>query len=322
MTTPEADDRGCQPLPAVNPFADGADKSGDKQMPLSSATLQQLPWAAALVILVLCGIVNVSAAPFGEHMAGPPEGLQAVVFSVGLGIIGGQIGGLSAVLVWSQGSFIVRSVVLWLAGMLLYACWAFGLLVLIRDDNWLVDIRADIARAIAVSLPLISLAVQLPQWLARFYFGWRIETPGQIPSAVSPGLSIRDLMVGTAVVALTITAVRFSLAADEMTTDVWVGWAIAVGILGVVSAFVMLPLLVLVFRSRPLWALLYILVGSPLLAGATMYAIVLVDGASGGPDTRAIILFLMAATSCVAATSAPLWLARWAGYRLKFAREE
>ena len=129
-------------------------------------------------------------------------------------------------------------------------------------------------------------------------------------------------MVGTVVTALTFTAVRFMPVATEMQSSFWLAWAIAVAIIAVISALVMLPLLVLVFRFRPLWALLYILVGSPLLAGATMYVIVLVDGGSGGPDTRTIILFLMAGTSCVAATSAPLWLGAWAGYRLKFAREE
>ena len=312
--TPDEDRQA--PL-TVNPFAEDGD---EPQPPLSLATLH-LPWAAGLLILLLCAIVNGVAVPIAENMTGPPEGLELIVLAVGVGILGGQIGGLSAVLVWGRVPFLVRCLLLWLVGMALFGCWWLGLLTTIPREDWFTDFRLDIARSIVASLPLISLAVQLPQWLARFYFGWRIEPPGNSEGVASPGLSIRDLLVGTVVAALTVTAVRFSQDADEMTTVVWAAWGIAVGIIAVISAVLMLPLLVLTFRFHPIWAILFMALASPLIVGTTIYAIMLLFPGGGGPDARAIAMFLMAGTTCVAVTSVPLWLARWAGYRLKFGRE-
>ena len=305
MSAPKPDERRGGTAPPVHAFGEQA-SDGDT-IPHSLATIR-LVCAAALLSLVLCAIVNVAAVPFGENLRGPPEGLELILIAVGLGMIGGQIGALSGILVWSRGSFVVRWVVFWLVGMALVACWAFGLLRLTRDEDWFLDFRVEIARAIAASLPLISLAVQLPQWMARFYLGWRLDPPGNRGGESLPGLSIRDLLVGTVVAALTITAARLSPAAPGLQNDFWLAWAIATPILASISALVMLPLLVLIFRCRARWALLYIAIGSPVLAGVTMLVIVLVEG-SGGPDGRAVAIFLLAAVSCVATTSIPFWLA-------------
>lgn len=314
MSAPEPKDSGESAAPGKNPFAD---RGNEPPAPLSLSAMP-LPWAVGVLALLLCGIVNVAAIPFGENLSGPPGDLGLFFMALGLGIIGGQIGGLSTILVWSRGPFVVRCVLIWLVGLGLYACWFIGLWLMNLTERWQFGFYLGFAQAVAASLPLLSLAVQLPQWLARFYFGWRIDEPGTGAGAVPTALSIRDLLVGTAVTALTITAVRFSQDADDMTTAIWIGWAIAVGIITIISALVMLPLLVLIFRFPAGWALLYILTGSPLLAGLTMYVIVAINGRSGGPDARDVAGFLLAATSCVAATSVPLWLAKWSGYRLKF----
>lgn len=315
-TTPEED----RPAPPpTNPFAEHPGKVDETQVPLSFATLR-LPWATGLLALLLCGLMNAFAVPVAENMTGPPEGVELIVLAVGVGILGGQIGALTAVLVWGRGPFLIRCLLLWLTGLALFVCWWLGLLTTISREDWFADFRMDIARAVVASLPLISLAVQLPQWLARFYFGWRIEPRGHGASAAAPGLSIRDLLVGTVVAALTITAVRFSQDEDEMTTVVWVAWGIAVGIIAVISTLVMLPLVVLTFRFHSVWAILFIALASPLIVLATMYGIVLLEPGGSGPDARAIAIFLIAGTTCVAVTSIPLWLARWAGYRLKFGR--
>jgi hypothetical protein len=317
--TPEEDRQA--PLP-TNPFAEPASKVDETQVPLSFAT-QRLPWAVGLLALLLCGLMNAAAVPIAKNMSGPPEGVELIVLAVGVGILGGQIGALSAVLVWGRGPFLVRCLLLWLIGMALFGCWWLGLLTAIDREYWFDDFRIRVARAIIASLPLISLAMQLPQWLARFYFGWRIEPPGNGAAVAATGLSIRDLLVGTVVAALTVTAVRFSQEADEMTTVVWAAWGMAVGIIAVISAVLMLPLLVLTFRFYPGWAILFIALASPLIVGATIYAIMLLEPGDGGPDVRAVVtMFLIAGTTCVAVTSIPLWLARWAGYRLKFGREE
>lgn len=308
------------PQVAANPFADRTDEQPAAAAFQSPAT-RRVPWIVAGLLLGLFALVNVTSAPFAENMSGPPDGWVAVAFAVGLGLIGGQIGALSGALVWSRGIFFIRLALLWLIGATLFGCWYAGHYVAIGPD-WHTPWRYEIERAIACSLPLISLAVQIPQWMARFYFGWRVESPESVAVASPQYLSIRDLFTGTVIAALTVTAVRFSQDAEHLTTEVWIAWAIAVGILAVISALVTLPLLVLILRGHhALWALLFIAIGSPLLAGATIYTIMQVDGVDGGPDTRAIVIFLLAATACVATTSAPLWLARLGEYRLKMGRE-
>ena len=183
-TTPEED----RPAPPpTNPFAEHASKVDETQVPLSFATLR-LPWAVGLLALLLCGLMNAVAVPIAENMSGPPEGVELIVLAVGVGILGGQIGGLSAVLVWGRGPFLVRWLLLWLVGMACFGCWWLGLLMTSPREDWFLDIRFDpVVRAIVASLPLISLAVQLPQWLACFYFGWRIEAPGMVRLSLRRG---------------------------------------------------------------------------------------------------------------------------------------
>ena len=84
-----------------------------------------------------------------------------------------------------------------------------------------------------------------------------------------------------------------------MTTDVWVAWAIAVGIIAVISALVMLPFAVLTFVITPAGPS-FVALASPLIVGATMYGIILIEPGGGRPDARAVAMFLIAGTTCVA----------------------
>jgi hypothetical protein len=319
MSQPEAEPAAGSSSPPIYPYAERAEKSGDDPAPVSAAT-RRLPWFGAALGVVLFAILNCVAVPFAETIRGPDYSLQQFIFAVGLGLMGGQVGALTCALVWSPHRFLVRSMVLWLVGLVLYLCWFVGLLTVLDDGPWREDFRLEIAQAVAASLPAVSLALQLPQWLARLYFGWRLEPPDQeLPSDPPASLSIRDMFIGTTVAALTMMALRFSLRNPEgMTTVVWIGWAIAAGVLMAVSVLILLPLIVLILRGyRALWAIAFMALAPAIAVGAFIYVVMQLEPNAGGPPGEVLVVMFTAGTTCIATTSLPLWLFRAAGYRLK-----
>ena len=311
--TPEAKEP-----PGESPFAVGASDSPTTLG--SSFGARRTVVVAAVALLVFFALVNCAGVPIAESIPGP-SGWE-IVIALGFGVIGGQIGALSGMLVWSKGPFLIRSLAFWLLGIGLYVCWLLGLLTAIRDDLYLSDMWKEVARAILASLPMVSLAVQLPQWALRFYFGWRIASPLFDDAAdTRHALSIRDILTGTVIVALTVTAIRFAFAdLSDFTATFWFGWAIAVGVLGTLSAIMITPLLYLILRGyRPALAILFILIAAPVVAGTVIGITKWI--VPGGPDVWGVVMLMLAGTVCVATTSAPVWIARLAGYRLKIGRE-
>jgi hypothetical protein len=110
------------------------------------------------------------------------------------------------------------------------------------------------ALSVLLCLPLIALGSQAPLWLARFWLRWRI-VHGE-DDCVSSGMTtlrIRDLMLGTAAVALALGAGRLANL-EGLDTDAafLLGLLIAVFIVAVFSAGTTLPLLIATLRARRL----------------------------------------------------------------------
>jgi uncharacterized membrane protein len=166
------------------------------------------------------------------------------------------------------------------------------------------------------SLPLVALAIQSPLWFARCYSGWRLTNSNLAATTARP-LSIRDYLVGTAVVALSITFARLARPASWPLQDYWPGWAIVFacfaggGLLGVV------PAMFLVFRLQNAW----LGIGLLLPYGAIVGAIVV--GIDFAFDWTLFPFRLFLATISI---SLPLYvaigalLARAWGYTLQFGR--
>jgi hypothetical protein len=312
LTTHGQDAASPEPTPG-NRFTDFAGQVEKKAAPATSALYV---WGLAALWLLTSAIVNLAAVPVSEAIVGEPSSFE-LVLAFGLGLIGSQMLILSGALVWSNRHFLLRLVVLWLVGLALYSCWYLGLAATYNRDHWFREEMMQVARAILASLFAVSLAIQAPQWLARFYFAWAIAAPapGAGGEPVRP-MSIRDFLVGTVVVALTVAPMRLAFEdPHDATPEFWAAWAVAAIIVAAASAGVNLPLLYLVLRLRdPTWALAFIFLGSPLIGGAVIAAIFAIQ--NDGPDAWGIAMSLFAFTACVAATSLPLWLARLAGYRL------
>jgi hypothetical protein len=273
----------------------------------------------SVLFLVVLAAFNVVSVPISESINGSP-GPWELLLALGLGMLGGQIGGLSVLLVWSHGPFLVRALLLWLLGMALFGCWVVGLIAATNRD-FLAEMWREVARATGASLPAVSLAIQLPHWALRFYSGCRIATPFEDESAlVRRPLSIRHLLSGTLITALTLTALRLAFPANQLETEFWIGWAIAFAILSFASAILLIPALLLVLRGfHPMLAVLFIALATPLV---TTIAVSIINAIfPGGPDAWGMFLMALAATTCVALSCAPLWLARLAGCRLKFGQK-
>lgn len=277
-------------------------------------------WAMAALMLLVAAVFNVVAVPVLQVIAEAGSGPNSpwdIVIACGLGLIGSQMLVLSGALVWSNRAFVLRLVVLWLVGMALYGCWYLGVELAVGRDDWLREDRMQVARIVLASLPAVSLAVQAPQWLARFYLGWSLAAPAVQGAVSAPRkMSIRDFMIGTVIAALTVAPMRLSVEDPaDITTAFWAGWAIAAAILAVLSAVVNLPLLFLVLRVRnSFWALGFTFLGIPTIVGTFIAIVSLFDEEE--PGAWLVAILMLVGTSCVAATSLPLWLARLAGYRL------
>jgi hypothetical protein len=153
-------------------------------------------WLALLGLAALFALVNLSIFPLIE--AFDDDALFIICGCVGVMLAEGFV--LAVWLVWGGGSFLKRFVLHWAAVLLLGAIWLVGAIAAegVRDG----DIR-DALEVIPFSLPLASLTIQLPLWIVRLYFGWRLVDECADAAPIRP-LAIRDLMIGTVVAALSL----------------------------------------------------------------------------------------------------------------------
>ena len=117
------------------------------------------------------------------------------------------------------------------------------------------------AATVALGVPLVSLAAQFPLWLARQFWGWRLARDVNTPLRLGEGgrrpgegakdsivsndetgadrkLAIRDLMLATLVVAVSLALARLAPADGQ---DVWPVWAFCCVFATVISSLTLLP---------------------------------------------------------------------------------
>jgi hypothetical protein len=152
---------------------------------------------------------------------------------------------LAAWLVWSDRPFFQRLCLHWIAAALLNFTWLLGAIVTegVRDG----DIR-DALEVIPFSLPLFSLAIQLPLWIARYYFGWRLVDGCADPVAARP-MGTRDLMLGTVIVAVSLALARLAEGMDD-SSEGWLVWAILAPSVAGISLVSVLPVAVWLLRMQ------------------------------------------------------------------------
>jgi hypothetical protein len=198
---------------------------------------------------------------------------------------------------------------------ILYLAWAAGL-ALGQPSHFV-----QVSPMVGLTVPLISIAAQLPLWIVRQTFGWRlVRGDGKKDTGPAP-LSIRDLMLATVLVALALALARLVRSPDGKPMEaIWIAMFL---VATTSSAITLLPASPLLLRMRPfqrgiLFACLYAAfwMGLPWL-------VVLVARQWGlfPPPPLAVLVGLSCLISSFAATvilSAAVARAR--GYRLVWGR--
>jgi hypothetical protein len=201
---------------------------------------------SAFSIIVTCLACDFLMVPAFTFFYRPPYdlGVPLVLGIVGCVLAQGCL--LAAFLVWSEGPFLRRLLTHWLIAAGLYLVWLVGAALAAPHPAW-----PQLAVTVALGVPLVSLAVQFPLWLARQFWGWRLVSGADIPvcqlaeadKSVCPAdrkLAIRDLMLATLVVAVALALARHA-PLDGKDKDAGPPWLVACVVASLISSITMLP---------------------------------------------------------------------------------
>jgi hypothetical protein len=225
--------------------------------PPDFSVLKRKPRIGVAWLIVPCLACDFLMLPVVSSLNGPPTGLGA---AIALGIVGCVLAQgclLAAWLAWSDGPFLLRLAKHWGVAVGLYLVWLAGLGLAVAANR----VPIMFAATVALGVPLVSIAAQFPLWLARQWFGWRLVRVQAAPaSPVEPRLAIRDLMVATLVVAVSLALARAAPSPDK--GEVWPIWAVSFAIASVISSIALVPAGALLLRMQPFsrglaWAGLY-----------------------------------------------------------------
>src|SRR4029453_2540951 len=120
-------------------------------------------------------------------------------------------------------------------------CWSGGFGLAVGGGR----VPPIIAATVALGVPLVSIAAQFPLWVARQWFGWRLVR--EQAEGAEPPLAIRDLMLATLVVAVSLALARLAPSPDK--GEMWPVWGVACAVATVISSIALLPAGALLLRS-------------------------------------------------------------------------
>jgi hypothetical protein len=226
----------------------------------------------AIVLAVVFLYGNLAIVPMMDAI-NERDWLASGVF-VMMGAICAQIALACAAVVFVEAPFWRRLLVCWCAAILLWGAWVVGVSASLyrnRDLNG----ALEIIRFTVLAMPLAALAIQSPLWFFRLYLGWRVCDSKAQPRPMR-ALSIRDYMLGTAMVALAITAARLAPPKNWNRDDYWPVWAVFIAIVAGISLIAVAPALFLMFRCSRWWVGYCLLLLYGLFGGLAMLAFVVI----------------------------------------------
>jgi hypothetical protein len=166
---------------------------------------------------------------------------------VSFGAILAQIALLAGGVVFGPGQFWKRLICFWAGVVVFSILWSMGFVLMTALRGWSSgSTLEDDLRFMLLSLPLAGAAIQSPLWFFRLYRGWRlVKFDDDKPE--SP-LAIRDYLIGTAIVAFSITLARLAAQPHNVNDDYWGVWCIFFGISAIMSLVSVMPALPLILR--------------------------------------------------------------------------
>ena len=205
------------------------------------------PRISAVWLVVPCLACDFLMMPMLASFNGPPRVLQ---WALTLGVVGCVLAQgtlLAAWLAWSDGPFRLRLALHWAIAAGLYAVWLIGLGLAVANNN---GVPLILAATIGMGVPVVSIAAQFPLWVARIWLGWRlVREQHEAGHTSEPPLTIRDLMVATLVVAVSLALARVAPSPDK--GPVWPLWAVGFVVASVISAITLLPAGAMLLRMQP-----------------------------------------------------------------------
>lgn len=278
-----------------------------------------VPKLAVIVAVVIAAlsIFNATMMPVTTVMRPSPGFIFGLGYlSLILGSLGGQVALLTVLVVWESGPLWLRLVWHWGLALVAFAAWTFGFMVA-RATEFGDSFPGEEFLAALLGLPLVALAWQAIPWLLKFYFHWRIEHEDYPSSQMAAQrLSIRDMIVGMIVVALTMAAVRAGKPASAEEGIYWAGWMIGIASAAGISLVCLVPMIYFTLGvKRASWGVWGVVVNGGLVAAVASG--ILMYFSPPGPSYREIILMMVMITAGFALTlCGTLWIVRASGYRL------
>jgi hypothetical protein len=271
--------------------------------------------AAAVFNFLALAIIEVVERQFAPRSG--PGSADVILFLMPAitGVLCGELGAMAYWLVWGEGPFLKRLAAHWAVGLALVSALVcgFGMWKIdVYDGNW--GLMASDMIGEACILPVVSLAIQLPLWLFRIYFGWRIEPErDQELAGSSRQLTIHDMLSGTAVVAVTLGMIR---AARAEHSELDMAGPVFIAVL--VSSILLLPATYLILREkRPMVGVAFYF-GYMLIIAISVLSVT--DIGRSAPENVFVILWGGLAFS--AALAAPFFVWRACGYRLVLGKNQ
>jgi len=215
-------------------------------------------WLPIAAVFALCDFL---LPPAFSSINGLPKDVNVVRLAAVLGMLGCTLaqGNLLAVwLVWSSRPFVRRLARHWAAAGGLYLCWLAGLSLSGHREF------SGLFMTVAILVPAISLGAQLPHWIVRHYFGWRlVHADAEAAGERDAPLTIRDLFMATVVVAATFAIARQLRWIQPKNEGYWVLVAIVMTIAGFISTIALLPAGALLFKVKDFerglkWSAIYV----------------------------------------------------------------
>ncbi len=205
------------------------------------------------------------------------------------------------------------------SGLVLYGGIVAGWMVLPSFSEG--DLDGDDLLTVAMTglfcLPLLALATQMPLWIMRIWFRWRIAHRDHAdPSRFQP-LRIGHLLVAMTVVAGALAAARVSQSISSSREDESiVVLAVAALVIAVASATTTVPAVLACLRARRLPLAL----GLTFAAEVAVYVALAIILGGGRLDWQLIKAALVFAGGYFVTLTAPMLIARRLGYRLLWGR--
>jgi hypothetical protein len=231
------------------------------------------------------------------------------------GAVGAQVGLQASWIALWAGKLWVRVLAASAVGIGLFAAFALGLTTLARGMQPPAAFF-DFIKTTLLCSPLISLAAQVPLWLVRIGFQWRIirvNSQSEVPQE-SP-LAIRDIMAATGAVAFVFAAARYgkpSIVSSEV--EFFIPVLISGTIAVILSATTTLPLVFAALKAKDVVHGLMFTVAIHALIGVVMGIIGM--AVFGFPDGEFLWFLFLSDFGFLGSQFAVLLLVRNQGYRI------